>query len=82
MSFNINATFNLMFFVFMTLRVVPPGPMKCGVSPMTRVIGGVDAVPGNWPWQVKAESNLSLPPFFFFFNVASTRKQHSFVLFV
>ncbi|KAJ7394106.1 Chymotrypsin-like elastase member 3B [Desmophyllum pertusum] len=31
---------------------VPPGPSSCGVSPMTRVIGGVDAVPGSWPWQV------------------------------
>ncbi|KAJ7394105.1 Serine protease 56 [Desmophyllum pertusum] len=31
---------------------VPPGPSSCGVSPMTRVIGGVNAVPGSWPWQV------------------------------
>ncbi|XP_067035066.1 uncharacterized protein [Acropora muricata] len=30
----------------------PPAPVTCGVSPMTRVIGGVDAKPGNWPWQI------------------------------
>ena len=27
-------------------------PSVCGASPVTRVIGGVDAQPGNWPWQV------------------------------
>lgn len=31
----------------------PPGPGSCGKSPMTPVIGGVDAKPGNWPWQVR-----------------------------
>ena len=25
---------------------------SCGVSPVTRVIGGENAKPGNWPWQV------------------------------
>ncbi|KAJ7393856.1 hypothetical protein OS493_003523 [Desmophyllum pertusum] len=30
----------------------PPPPASCGKSPGTRVIGGVDAKPGNWPWQI------------------------------
>ncbi|XP_078356744.1 trypsin-like [Oculina patagonica] len=30
----------------------PPPPATCGKSPVTRVIGGVDAKPGNWPWQI------------------------------
>ncbi|XP_067035083.1 chymotrypsinogen B-like [Acropora muricata] len=30
----------------------PPAPVTCGISAMTRVIGGVDARPGNWPWQI------------------------------
>ncbi|XP_073238534.1 chymotrypsinogen B-like isoform X2 [Porites lutea] len=27
-------------------------PGSCGASPVTRVIGGIDAQPGNWPWQI------------------------------
>ncbi|KAK2559532.1 Chymotrypsinogen B [Acropora cervicornis] len=35
-----------------TPKYRPPGPVTCGVSPMARVIGGADANPGNWPWQI------------------------------
>lgn len=24
---------------------------KCGVRPSTRIVGGVDSSPGDWPWQ-------------------------------
>ena len=27
-------------------------PGQCGYSPVSRVIAGVDAIPGAWPWQV------------------------------
>ena len=32
---------------------IGPPTATCGKSPVTRVIGGVDAQPGNWPWQVR-----------------------------
>lgn len=36
-------------------------PGSCGVSPLgnSRVIGGDDAIPGAWPWQVGAELILT-----------------------
>lgn len=35
-----------------TIPALPPLPGECGVSPVSRVIGGEDSKPGNWPWQV------------------------------
>ena len=34
------------------LNIGPLPQTSCGKSPKSRVIGGVDAKPGNWPWQV------------------------------
>ncbi|CAH3103828.1 unnamed protein product, partial [Pocillopora meandrina] len=30
----------------------PVSPQSCGKSPVSRVIGGVNANPGSWPWQI------------------------------
>lgn len=38
----------------------PPPQASCGKSPNSRVIGGVDAKPGNWPWQVSRNFQVAL----------------------
>ncbi|KAK3755006.1 hypothetical protein QZH41_001976 [Actinostola sp. cb2023] len=35
----------------------PPVPGQCGVSSVSRVIAGVDAKPGAWPWQIGLHRN-------------------------
>jgi len=42
----------------------PPPPQtphppvgKCGVRPSTRIVGGVDSSPGDWPWQAMLTSS-------------------------
>lgn len=41
-----------------SLNTGPSPPASCGKSPVTRVIGGVDAKPGNWPWQVSTNFHV------------------------
>ena len=30
---------------------------KCGFRPSTRIVGGVDSSPGDWPWQAMLTSS-------------------------
>ncbi|KAJ7393653.1 hypothetical protein OS493_003309 [Desmophyllum pertusum] len=31
--------------------VPPPPPGSCGVKPESRIVGGIQSSPGDWPWQ-------------------------------
>ena len=42
-SLHVPSVFAMIFFI----------SSDCGVSSVMRVIGGVDAKPGSWPWQVR-----------------------------
>ena len=47
-------------------------PQSCGKSPVSRVIGGVNANPGSWPWQVWLFLDNS------WFSTVQLRKTHDF----
>ena len=53
LAFCNSISFRLFVFVELSSCLYSLLSLDCGVSSVMRVIGGVDAKPGSWPWQVR-----------------------------